>query len=135
MSPTVISSQQQSIHPKVILNIKEQFLNKRIIVCQQDDGDILQGFNTLLSNYPQWYHHTVLVFLTNRKEENKGSVYYFNKETFDLVSTLAAVVIIKSGDQFVFQDLKGQQINVDNTVNYTNIATLLNKSLVSIAYL
>lgn len=143
MSPTVIQQQQQEtqqfqqLKKASILKIKEHFLTKRVIICQTArNKDILKGFTTLLNNYPQWSNQIVIVFIaTGAKEEKEGeNIYYYEKETHDLItSTVAAVNIIKSADnEFIIYDaITLNRAKINNIKDSTAVANLLIKTLVS----
>jgi hypothetical protein len=150
MSPTVLSQQiqqqqtQAQVQPKKaaqITNIKEQLSSKRIILCQSSrDESILKGYLILLKDYPQWFNQIALVFLSKQaevtEEDERGkNVYYFDKEaTNDLLKSTAAVNIIKSADNnqvTIVDAITLNQVKLKNSFDYTNIANVLNKALVS----
>lgn len=128
MSPTLIS-QQQKLLPQKFNAIKEKFESKRVILCQNQDEDILKCYQTLLHNYPQWINNTALVVLSNRTYQDDKNVFYFENEIFEKLKKTAAVEIVISSDRVVL--LGAKQLQINDITNYTVAATLLHSALVS----
>ncbi|KAG2233814.1 hypothetical protein INT48_005967 [Thamnidium elegans] len=126
MSPTLIS-QQQKLLPQKFNAIKEKFESKRVILCQNQDEDILKCYQTLLHNYPQWINHTSLVVLSNRTYQDGKNVFYFENEIFEKFKKTAAVEIVMSSDRVVL--LGAKQLQINDITNYTVAASLLHSAL------
>lgn len=111
------------------------FLSKRVILVDSllNEQEMLQCFQWLLKDYPEWNRHVLLGFLSNHSKQGKN-VYYFEKNSFDALVPIAAVQIIKSNQCLELIDGNHNKTKLADIMNYHDIARLLNIALVSILF-